>query len=239
MEKKVLIIGASGDIGLAAAKQLAGEGYQLLLHYNRNRGMLDQFKDHMEQDNILGLIQANLAEDDGIKQLLSELVYPIDAIVFAGGSALFGLFQETPEKAMDDMLRLYVKAPWMITKHLLPAMIQKNAGKIILITSIWGHVGASNEVVYSAVKGAQNSFVKALAKEVAPCGVSVNAVSPGFIDTGMNSHLQDVEKEAIIADIPMNRAGTVEEVAHIVSFLLNKNTSYIQGEVIGITGGWQ
>src|SRR5690625_7972441 len=120
----------------------------------------------------------------------------------------------------------------MITRHLLPLMMQKKAGKIVFITSIWGDVGASHEVVYSAVKGAQNSFVKALAKEVAPSGISVNAVSPGFIDTKMNRHLIKEEKETIISEIPMNSAGTSGEIAHTVRFLLDIKYSYIQVDLI-------
>lgn len=108
----------------------------------------------------------------------------------------------------------------------------------MLITSIWGSVGASNEVMYSSVKGAQNSFVKALAKEVAPSGVSVNAISPGFIETKMNGHLSPVEKDSIMAQIPMNRAGKPEEIAHTVRFLIDEKSNYIQGEIIEINGGW-
>lgn len=238
MGRNVLIIGASGDIGIAIAEHLAMEGYQLLLHYNKHKEKIDQLSDKIDQECILTAIQADLYENAEIKKLLTKLVYPVDYIVFASGSALYGVFQEETEKTMDDMLSLHVKAPWMITQHLLPSMIQKRAGKIVFITSIWGNVGASYEVIYSAVKGAQNSFVKALAKEVAPCGISVNAVSPGFIDTKMNQHLLEEEKETIISEIPMNRAGTTNEIAHTVSFLLDDNSSYIQGEVIGMTGGW-
>src|SRR5690625_2842246 len=96
---------------------------------------------------------------------------------------------------MEDMVTLHVKSPWILTQKLLPAMIKRRSGKIIFITSIWGNTGASNEVIYSSVKGAQNSFVKALAKEVGPNGISVNAVSPGFIDTKMNQHLLEDERE--------------------------------------------
>src|SRR5699024_2315016 len=102
----------------------------------------------------------------------------------------------------------------------------------------WGDVGASNEVIYSSVKGAQNSFVKALAKEVAPSGISVNAISPGYVDTKMNSHLDEDEKNAILSDIPMNRAGSPADVANAVSFLLDDRSNYIQGEIIHLTGGW-
>lgn len=238
MDKNILIIGASGDIGLAIAEELALSGNQLLLHCYRNKDILRQMENKIGQDNILSVIQANLATDEGVRELLNGIVYHIDAIVFASGTAHYGLFQNIFDETIDDMLSLHVKAPLKIAKHLLPQMIKQRFGKIIFITSIWGSVGASHEVMYSTVKGAQESFVKSLAKEVATCGVSVNGVSPGFIDTKMNHHFKDEEREALIADIPMNRPGTAREVAQVVDFLLGDKSSYIQGEIIEVTGGW-
>src|SRR5690625_4680652 len=139
---------------------------------------------------------------------------------------------------MDKMLSIHVKAPMLISKFLLPAMIQQNSGSILVISSIWGSVGASNEVVYSSVKGAQNSFIKALAKEVGPNGVSVNAVSPGFIDTKMNRVLKDTDREDIIAHIPLHRPGLTSDDAHTVEFLMDERSTCIHGEIVNITGGW-
>lgn len=236
--KNVLIIGASGDIGIAIAESLAEEGYQLILHYHTNRDGIEALREKVAPESILAVIQADLCKENDIRMFLTQLVFPVDMIVFVSGRAHFGLFQDTSEEIMDDMLTLHVKAPWLITKHLLPHMVQSQFGKIIFITSIWGDVGASNEVIYSSVKGAQNSFVKALAKEVAPSGISVNAISPGYVDTKMNSHLDEDEKNAILSDIPMNRAGSPADVANAVSFLLDDRSNYIQGEIIHLTGGW-
>ncbi|SFA76524.1 3-oxoacyl-[acyl-carrier protein] reductase [Lentibacillus halodurans] len=234
-----MIIGASGDIGTAIAKQLAGEGYRLILHYYQNKQAITAHRAGLDKESILMEIQADLSETEGINHLIRQLVFPVDAVIFAGGKAHYGLFQDTDEGAMDLMLTLHVKAPWTITKHLLPSMIRRKQGRIILITSVWGEVGAGHEVVYSSVKGAQNSFVKALAKEAAPSGIAVNAVSPGFIDTKMNQHLLSEEKAQIIHDIPANRAGTSKDVAHTVSFLMSKQSDYIHGEIIHVSGGWR
>jgi 3-oxoacyl-[acyl-carrier protein] reductase len=238
MGKNVLIIGASGDIGIAIAKQLVKEGYKLLLHYNTNREMVDDLRKNVNESDVLAVFQADLSEGTAVKRFLAELVFPVDSIIFASGLAYSGVFQDTSEVTMDKMINLHVKTPWLIVKYLLPQMINQRSGAIIFITSIWGEQGASNEVIYSSVKGAQNSFVKALAKEVAPSGISVNAVSPGFIETKMNRHLHGAEKDALISEIPMNRAGRPDEVAHAVSFLLSNQSSYIQGEIINLTGGW-
>lgn len=238
MGRNVLIIGASGDIGIAIAEQLANDGCQLLLHYHRNKEPINKLKKRINSECVLMEIQADLSDENEVNRLLHGLVYSVDDIIFASGTAHHGLFQDVTTDDLNDMLALHVKAPLFITKQLLQPMIQKRQGNIVFITSIWGDVGASNEVIYSTVKGAQNSFVKSLAKEVAPSGISVNAVSPGFIDTKMNHHLLEDEREALISDIPMNRSGTPDDVAHIVKFLLDDKSSYIQGEIIQVTGGW-
>lgn len=239
MEREtVLIVGASGDIGQAIAKQLAELGYQLILHYHRNVQALDELKKVIPKEQMIAEIQADLTKTSDIEKFIQMINFSVDKVVFASGIQHFGLFQETSEQTMEKMLTLHVKAPWLITKHILPQMIRHKKGKIVLITSIWGTFGASYEVIYSTLKGAQNSFVKSLAKEVAPSGISVNAVSPGFIETKMNDHLADEEKAAIISDIPMNRAGTVHDIANTVCFLLDEKSNYIQGEIIHVTGGW-
>ena len=238
MGKNVLIIGASGDIGAAITKQTAKEGHQLMLHYHANKDVMDELMEEFTEGQLLQVIQADLSNLEGINKLLAALVFRVDIIIYASGRAAFGLFQEMSEEKMDEMLSLHVKAPWMITKHLLPGMIKNESGKIILITSIWGETGASNEVLYSTVKGAQNSFVKALAKEVAPSGITVHAISPGFIDTKMNAGLSREERAEIYESIPLKRAGSPDEVATTVTYLLNTNSTYLNGQIIQVSGGW-
>lgn len=236
--KNVLILGASGDIGSAIAKQLANEGYSLILHYFKSTSSIEQLVNQLDEQSVLQIVQADLTSNEGVRNLCNSIAFSVHAIIYVSGTAHIGLFQDVTEEEMDKMLHLHVRSPWLLIQHFLPTMIHNGNGKIVFITSIWGNVGASNEVIYSSVKGAQNSFVKALAKEVGPSGISVNAVSPGFIDTKMNQHLQEAEKEDIISHIPLNRAGLAEDVAHTVSFLIDEKASYIQGEVVNITGGW-
>lgn len=238
MGKNVLLIGSSGDIGSAIARNLAEDGYQLLLHYHENPEALKNVKKDIPAEAVLAELQADLRNNQEVEKLLSQLVYTVDAVIFASGKASIGLFQDATNSLMDEMITLHVKAPWKICNRLLPEMIHKKSGKIIFITSIWGNVGASNEVIYSSVKGAQNSFVRALAKEVALSGIAVNAVSPGFINTKMNQQLLPEEKELITNEIPANRAGTPKEVASVVGFLMSEQSNYIHGEIININGGW-
>jgi 3-oxoacyl-[acyl-carrier protein] reductase len=238
MGKNVLVIGASGDIGQAIVERLAEDGYQLILHYYKNSAAMTELRRKIKDKGVLSVIQANLSNEKETNEFLKQLVFGVDMVIFASGKAEFRLFQETSDELMDQMLNLHVKAPWKITRQVLPTMIQQHFGNIIFITSIWGNVGASYEVVYSSVKGAQNSFVKALAKEVGPSGVSVNAISPGFIDTKMNRLLSEEEKAQVISEIPVNRAGLPSEIAHAVSFLLDEKSRYIQGEILNVNGGW-
>ncbi len=236
--KNVLVIGASGDIGAAITKRLAQEGYHLILHYYSNRAAIDALWNDETEQQILQLIQADLSNQEGIEQLLASLVFNVDSIIFASGRAAYGLFQEMDEGTINEMLYLHVKAPLLITKQILPELIRKNSGHIIFITSIWGEIGASNEVLYSTVKGAQNSFVKALAKEIGLTDICVNAISPGFIDTKMNALLSIEEKNAIYEKIPLKRAGTPHEIAETVIFSLDAASSYMNGQIIQISGGW-
>ncbi|MBM7572091.1 elongation factor P 5-aminopentanone reductase [Aquibacillus albus] len=238
MKRNCLVIGASGDIGVAIAKRLASDGYQLLLHYHENKKVLHQLMKQLPDDAVLGMLKGNLSTSKGIHDFLQMISFPINNVVFASGTTTFGLLQDVSENEMDVMFHLHVKTPWMISKHLLPDMIRQKYGNIIVISSIWGEKGASCEVIYSSVKGAQNSFVKSLAKELAHSGVSVNGVSPGFIETKMNENFTTEEKADIFSEIPMKRAGEATDVAHVVSFLLDERTSYVQGEIIQVTGGW-
>ena len=124
-----------------------------------------------------------------------------------------------------------------ISKYALDNMITRGCGNIINISSIWGEVGASCEVVYSATKGGINLFTKALAKEVAPFGIRVNAIAPGVINTEMNGFLNDDERQELIDEIPQNRFGECSEVANAVSFLCDDNCKYLTGQIIRVDGG--
>lgn len=239
MKKRLLLIGASGEIGKSIARDVAQQGYSLLLHYHSNKKNITELLDEMPPETIETVIQADLTTHEGVQKVLNNVSpYTIDAIVFASGTAAYGLFQDCSPNDREQMLYLHVQAPLEITQALLPTMIRRQKGHIVFITSIWGSVGASNEVLYSTVKGAQNSFIRALSKETGPSGVYVNGVSPGFIDTKMNAHMTHDERALIAEDIPLQRAGTSEEVAHVVAFLLDERSSYIQGEIIKVTGGW-
>ncbi|WP_234400710.1 elongation factor P 5-aminopentanone reductase [Virgibacillus senegalensis] len=233
-----LIIGASGEIGRAIAQRMVEEGYQVILHYNRNRQAVDELASSLPQEAVLAILHGDLQTNEGISIFIQRLDLHVDALVFASGTSHIGLFQDTEEGTMDIMLTMQVKALWMISRHVIPSMIEKQTGYIVVVSSIWGATGASCEVVYSSVKGAQNSFVKSLGKELAPSGININGISPGFIDTRMNHGFSSEERQSILEEIPAGRAGHPQDVANAVAFLLDPRSSYVQGEIINVTGAW-
>ncbi len=238
MGKYVLITGASGGIGQAVALKLAKQGYNLYLHYNKNaasiKNLLEKLKPYHGE---YFPISADLLESEGYKKI-TEQIFALDGIVHCSGNSHYGMFNDLKLEELESLMHVHVLNPVMLTKELLPKLLRQRSGSIIVITSIWGQTGASCEVAYSAAKGAQISFVKALSKETALSGVRVNAIAPGAVNTGMMSRFSHEEIEELENEIPMGRMGSPEEIAAGVSFLLSDEASYITGQVLSINGGW-
>lgn len=238
MEKYALITGASGGIGRAVALKLASLGYNLYLHFNQNEASIRKLLDQLEPfGGEYTAIQANLENHEAYKKICSQ-IFSIDAIIHCSGNTHYGLLVDIKQEDVESIMRVHVMNPLMITKELLPKLIQKRSGNVILISSIWGQTGAACEVVYSTAKGAQISFVKALSKEVALNGVRVNAIAPGAVETPMMSQFSEEDKQLLQYEIPMGRFGVPEEIANGVKFLLSNESSYITGQVLSINGGW-
>ncbi|MCP8969062.1 elongation factor P 5-aminopentanone reductase [Ectobacillus ponti] len=238
MKKYALVTGASGGIGGAAARQLAADGFAVYVHYHRGDAKIRELLQSMPPDAECYPVQADLSAASGAAQLLGQIHHELDAFVYAAGKSLFGLVTDTSDDELAGMIQLQVSSLYKLGQALLPAMIRRRAGSMVIISSIWGQTGASCEVPYSMVKGAQNAYVKALAKEVAPSGVRVNAIAPGAIDTDMLHMFSAADREDLASDIPMGRLGAAKEVAEAVSFLISPRSSYITGQVIGVNGGW-
>jgi 3-oxoacyl-[acyl-carrier protein] reductase len=238
MKKYILITGASGGIGRAVALELASLGYNLYLHYNKNTEAINKLMEKLKSYNGEYIpIAADLSVHDGYK-IVSSQIFSLDGIIHCGGTSHYGLFIDLKEEETSSLLHLHVFSPLMLTKELLPKLISKRSGSIVVVTSIWGQTGAACEVAYSTVKGAQISFVKSLSKELALSGIRVNGVAPGAINTSMMASFTKEDIGIIQDDIPMGRLGNPEEVAKGAAFLLSDDASYITGQILGINGGW-
>lgn len=238
MRKYALITGASGGIGRAIARKLASEGYHLYLHYYQNELAIQELL--MELNEFGGEyipIQANLAKNEGIEALARQIL-SIDVIIHNAGNSLYGLLIDLNDEEAEQLIHMHVTTPLLLTKRLLPKLLSKNSGNIIVISSIWGQAGASCEVAYSTAKGAQIAFVKALSKEVALNGIRVNAVAPGAVKTSMLSDFSEEELAVIAGEIPMGKIASPENIADGVSFLISDKASYITGQTLAINGGW-
>lgn len=233
-----LVVGASGAIGQVICRRLAQDGWSLYLQYYKGKDRIDALyreltSNYREQEFMT--VQADFSVADGAEQLAPH-IFSLHAIVFANGQAHYGMLDDTSVETMDALWRVHVQNPMRLCALLSSKLRQVN-GSIVVIGSIWGEAGASFEVAYSAVKGAQHAFVKAYAQEVAP-SIRVNAILPGLIQTNMNGHLSEEEQQELLADIPMQRAGEPEEVAHMVAFYVSDATRYVTGQCVRINGGW-
>ncbi|MFT8321215.1 MAG: SDR family oxidoreductase [Bacillus sp. (in: firmicutes)] len=238
MGKSILITGATGGIGQAIARLLAEKGYSLYLHYHQNEQAMERLQKDLEPFGQEYMpIKADLRKKDAYKKI-TESVFSIDGIIHTSGVESYGLFTDLPDHELDDLWNIHVSSVMRVTRELLPKMLKKQSGNIVVVSSIWGQIGASMEVAYSTVKGAQISFVKALSKEVALNGIRVNAIAPGAVDIGMLERFDVEEKAGMIEEIPMGRLGSPSEIAESVQFLLSDHSSYITGQVLAVNGGW-
>lgn len=240
MSKVALITGASGGIGQAMAFRLASKGYTLLLHYHANYEQALRLQNQIANTYQVPvyLCQADLSMPQGVERILEQVCLFPDILIHNAGLSQYGLFTEITQEEYQHMLQLHLTSPFRLTQHFLPRMIQNRWGRIIFITSIWGETGAACETLYSMVKGGLIALTKSLAKELAPSGITVNAVSPGLIDTRMNASFSEEETKEIIEQIPLGRMGFPEEIAHAVSFLCDQESAYITGQVLRVNGGW-
>ena len=237
--KKALITGASGGIGFATALKLYKEGYYIIAQYNKNARAIDEL--YRQVDGNLLAEQADLSRADGVKNFVETVkksFKQVDLIVNNAGAGLYKLITQTTEREWDELFSLNMKSAFMITNAFLPEMINNKHGKIINVSSIWGQVGASMEVCYSASKASLIGYTKALAKELAPSNINVNCVCPGVIDTPINNRFSITEMQDLVQETPLGRIGKAEEVAELIAFLASEKSDFITGQVITCDGGF-
>ena len=230
MKQKVLITGASRGIGFAMAKRFAEAGYAVYALWHNQKEQLDGI-------GALDItpVHGDVADAASVAAV-REAVGAVDILINNAAISRFGLITDLSEADWDEMMAVNLKSVFLLTKAFLPDMIRRRSGKIINVSSIFGAVGGSCEVAYSAAKAGVIGFTKALAKEVGPSGIQVNCIAPGVIDTAMNARLSAEDLAALRDETPLGRLGTPEDVAKLALFLAED--TFITGEVLHIGGGY-
>lgn len=236
--KTALITGASRGIGAAIAAAFAREGYHLILTCSKSLDDLEALCSMLRQkyDVPCEAVLTDMGDYEQVQNLFSG-IFNLDVLVNNAGISSIGLLTDLSPEEWHRIMSVNLDSLFFTCKHAIPLMLQKHAGKIINISSVWGNVGASMEVAYSASKGGVNSFTKALAKELAPSNIQVNAISCGVIDTSMNACFTEEELNTLREEIPADRLGSPDEVAAL-ALQLATAPSYMTGQIITIDGGW-
>ncbi len=234
-----LVTGASRGIGRAIAETLAAEGYRLYLTCKSSETDLTQLSHRLSENYHVECtpILADMGDAQAVNRLFSQIP-DLTLLVNNAGVSHIGLLHEMSAEEWQHLMNVNLNALFYTCRLAVPMMLKNHAGKIINISSVWGNVGASMEVAYSASKGGVNAFTKALAKELAPSGIQVNAIACGVIDTQMNCNISPEDMELLRGEIPADRIGQPKEVAELLLSLLHA-PSYLTGQVITLDGGWQ
>lgn len=240
--RTAIVTGASRGIGKAIAEKLAKDGYNLILNCKKNTELLNKFSEILSSEykiscrtvpGDIGLYETAISLKEAVKEFSS-----IDLLVHNAAISKVGLITDMSTDEWNRVMNTNLSSCFYLTKEIAPLMISQKQGSILFISSVWGEHGASCEVAYSASKGGVNSFTKALARELAPSGIAVNALACGMIDTDMNNYFSNEEKNAIADEIPAGRIGSPEEVAEMASLII-KSPTYLTGQIISFDGGWQ
>lgn len=231
-----LVTGGSKGIGEAICKQLANDGYTVIVNYNSSKINAQKVAKDINGYSYKADV-SNLQEVKTMVDYIIQNFGSIDLLVNNAGISVVGLFHQVSKEDAKRILDINLNGVLNCTSEVVKHMISKKSGNIINISSMWGEIGGSCEVHYSATKSAIIGFTKALAKEVGLSGIRVNCVSPGVIDTSMNSHLSQEDLNSLKEEIPLYRLGTPQDVANVVSFLASSRASYITAQDIAVNGG--
>lgn len=242
MNRTVLITGASGGIGGAAARAFAAAGDRVVLGCHKGEAKAQQLcEDICTQGGQTLVCAADVADEAQVAQLFAraEAAFgPVEVLVNAAGHAQQKLFTDITLEEWQRMLAVHATGTFLCCRRAVPAMVRAKAGCIVNVASMWGQVGASCEVHYSAAKAAVIGLTKALAKELGPSGIRVNCVSPGAVDTGMMAGFSGADRQALREETPLGRLGTPEEVAAAARFLASDDAAFITGQVLAPNGGF-
>lgn len=236
VDKVVVVTGGSRGIGAEIVKLLAKLGYKVILNYNKSESYA---QDVQKELNNVEIFKADVSKKEEAQALINFAIKKygkIDVLINNAGISQTKLFTETTDEEWNNVINTNLNSAFFCSREAVKNMIHNKNGLIINISSIWGITGASCEVAYSTSKAALNGFTKALAKELGPSNIRVNAIAPGIINTEMNGYLNEEELENIKEEIPLERIGEAIDIAKCVKWLIEDN--YTTGQIISINGGW-
>lgn len=238
----MLITGGSGGIGGAIAERFASARMKVVIHYmNSHEAANEVARRCMNLGSQVMTVAADLRDRSQLQRMAERLAasgMQPDILVNNAGKSHYGMLADLNEEDWDDVMDINLKGTFLCSQIFMPYMVSQRFGRIINVSSVWGVSGASCEVAYSASKGGVNAFTKALAKELAPSGVTVNAVAPGAVRTAMLDNLAEDEIRMLEDEIPAGRLAAPEEIASLVYFLALPESGYINGQIISPNGGW-
>ena len=239
--KVALVTGGTTGIGKAIAQELAKSGFNIAINYRTETEEMQELKKEIEANNVKCLfVKADISKFEETEKMAKEIIEnfeKIDVLVNNAGVTKDGLIMRMKEDAFKQVIDINLVGTFNVTRNIVPYMVKQRSGRIINIASVVGIVGNAGQSNYSASKAGIIGFTKSLAKELSSRNILVNAVEPGFIETKMTDILNETVKESILSQITLGRMGTPSEVANVVKFLSEENSSYITGQVINIDGG--
>lgn len=239
--KTVIVTGGSRGIGAAIVKELAYCGYNVVLNYNKSEVTAKKIREELKEKNInIEIFKADVSKREKVRELVKftlERFNNIDVLINNAGIDQIKPFTDITDEDWKNMMQVNLNSVFYCTQEVIENMIHNKKGCIINISSIWGITGASCEVAYSTSKAAVDGFTKALAKELGPSNIRVNAIAPGLVDTDMNKNLSKEELQKIENEIPLGRIAKPEEVVKSIKWLIKDE--YVTGQIISVNGGWE
>ena len=241
MKKSVIISGGSGGIGSAIARRFAEAGYGVIIGYRTNEDRAAALEKELSARGLdAHAVSCDVTNESDVRRTVSLCEYyygGVDVLINNAGMAEFAVFDTITLEMWDRMMAVNARGAFLLSRAVLPVMRQKGEGRIINISSVWGVSGGANEVHYSASKAAVIGLTRALAKEAATAGVTVNCIAPGLIDTEMNASLSDADLAAVVEKTPLHRIGKPCDVAAAALFFASDEASFITGQTLCVDGG--
>ena len=239
MEKVAIVTGASRGIGREIAKTLARKNIKVIANYNNSEEKAKELKDELEKENIqIDIVKADVSKRADAKKLIEYTLYKyekIDILINNAGISEYKMFIDETDEDWNKVINTNLYSAFAMSQEVIPNMISNKNGCIINISSIWGMVGASMEVIYSVSKAGMDGLTKGLAKELGPSNIRVNSIAPGAIDTDMNSDCTKEEWEEIKNETPLRKIGQTQDIAKCIEWLIEDN--FTTGQIISLNGG--